>query len=53
MTQQWLELQKSGAQASEHARPLPGPVAHRNYERYLRSFERDIPDQFARTEKAK
>ncbi len=45
-TAQWLELQKSGAAAAPEPRPLPGDVAQRNYQRYLRSFEREVPDAF-------
>jgi hypothetical protein len=41
-----LELQKSGAQAAPEARPLAGDVAQRNYERYLHSFEHEIPAEF-------
>lgn len=47
-TRQWIDLQKSGEQASEHRRPMSGPVAQRSYQRYLRSFEREIPEKFER-----
>ncbi|MGJ8668533.1 MAG: DUF3613 domain-containing protein [Oceanococcus sp.] len=45
-TQQWLDLHKSGAQASTEERPLDGDVAKRNYQRYLKSFESDVPEEF-------
>lgn len=37
-------LQRSGEFASATPRPIAGPVAHRSYERYLRSFEHAIPE---------
>ena len=45
-TQQWIDLHKSGEQAPDDQRPLQGEVAKRNYERYLKSFESEIPPQF-------
>lgn len=45
-TQQWLQLQKSGEQAPQDPRPLSGEVAKRNYQRYLKSFETEVPEQF-------
>lgn len=47
-TNTWLELQRSGNQASPHSQPISGPVMQRSYERYLKSFERPIPDKFDR-----
>lgn len=47
-TKTWLDLQRSGNQASSHAQPISGPVMLRSYERYLKSFERPIPDKFDR-----
>ncbi len=45
-TQQWLDLHKSGTQAPADERPLQGEVAKRTYERYLKSFEIEMPAQF-------
>ena len=45
-TTEWLQLQQSGEQAPSDARPLSGDVAKRNYQRYLKSFEIEIPAQF-------
>ncbi|WP_052185219.1 DUF3613 domain-containing protein [Methylotenera versatilis] len=42
-TQTWLELQRSGNQASPHAQTLSGPVMQNVYERYKESFSRPIP----------
>lgn len=47
-TRDWLELQASGAQASEAERPMTGELAERVYQRYLDSFSHPIPEQFAR-----
>ena len=41
-----LEKQRVGTLASDTARPIAGEVAQRSYERYLRSFERPIPESF-------
>ncbi len=48
-TQEWIDLQKSGAEAPEDDRPLQGDVAKRTYQRYLKSFETDVPEQFETT----
>ncbi len=45
-TQEWIDLQKSGVEAPEDDRPLQGDVAKRTYQRYLKSFETDVPEQF-------
>lgn len=50
-TKSWLELQHSGKQSSEHPQQIQGPVMQRSYERYLKSFERPIPERFDRYEK--
>jgi hypothetical protein len=47
-TRAWLDLQKSGSAAYGSARPMPGEVAEKVYERYLKSFSQPIPDQFRR-----
>ena len=42
--QQWLELQRSGTAASSHAQPMSGEVMEKVYQRYLKSFEKPIPE---------
>lgn len=45
---EWLELQKSGSAASPVARPLPGEIAERSYQRYAESFSQPIPKTLER-----
>lgn len=45
-TQQWLELQRSGKSASPQAQPLSGEVMDKVHSRYLKSFEKPIPEFF-------
>lgn len=45
-TRSLLEKQRAGSLASEAPHPIAGEVAQRSYERYLRSFERPIPESF-------
>lgn len=48
-TRAWLALQSSGNSADATTeRPLPGEVADRIYQRYLKSFEQPIPAEFKR-----
>lgn len=47
-TRAWLSLQQSGAAASKVERPMSGEAATRAYERYLHSFEFQIPEYFER-----
>lgn len=42
--QQWLELQRSGTAASSHAQPMSGEVMEKVHQRYLKSFEKPIPE---------
>lgn len=42
-TKSWLEIQRSGTQASEHTQSLSGPVLHEVYDRYKASFSHPIP----------
>lgn len=42
--QQWLELQRSGKSASAQAQPLSGEAMDRAHKRYIKSFERPIPE---------
>lgn len=46
----WIELQTSGRAASPVARPLPGEIADRSYQRYAESFSKPIPDTLDREE---
>lgn len=43
-TQQWLELQRSGKSASPNAQPSSGEVMNKVHQRYLKSFEKPIPE---------
>ncbi|MES2530385.1 MAG: DUF3613 domain-containing protein [Pseudomonadota bacterium] len=45
-------LQASGAAASRTTRAVPGEVAGRSYQRYLKSFEYPIPEKFGATVKS-
>lgn len=47
-TRAWAELQRSGAAASAEAQPMPGEVADKVYQRYLKSYEQAIPAEFGR-----
>ena len=47
-TKAWLDLQKSGKAASKEARPVPGEIAEKTYDRYLKSFDHPIPEEFSR-----
>lgn len=44
-TQSLLDWQSSGLVASPTPRPIPGAIAYRSYERYLKSFEFPIPER--------
>ena len=44
----WLELQTSGRAASPVARPMPGDIAERSYQRYAESFSQPIPEKLDR-----
>lgn len=46
----WIELQANGTAASPVARPLPGELADRSYQRYADSFSKPIPDTLDREE---
>ena len=47
-TRAWLDLQKSPAAQASESRPVPGEVAERTYQRYVKSFNYPIPEQFKR-----
>ncbi len=44
----WLELQRGHEQASESPDRVAGEVADRAYQRYLKSFDHPIPEQYPR-----
>lgn len=44
----WVELQKGGTAASPVARPMPGDLAERTYDRYAESFSHPIPETLKR-----
>lgn len=46
----WIDLQKSNAAASPVARPLPGEIADRSFQRYAESFSQPIPTTLDREE---
>lgn len=45
-TQQWLELQRSGKAASSQAQPVSGEVMDKVRSRYIKSFEKPIPEYY-------
>lgn len=45
-TQQWLELQRSGKAASPQAQPISGEVMDKVHSRYIKSFEKPIPEYY-------
>lgn len=47
-TREWLALQKSGNAAKGEARPMPGEVADKVFERYANSFANPLPQSFPR-----
>ncbi|MES2684425.1 MAG: DUF3613 domain-containing protein [Pseudomonadota bacterium] len=44
----WIDLQKSGSQASGAPRPMPADIADKVYQRYADSFKQPIPAEFKR-----
>lgn len=48
MTSQWLELQRSGEQASVHPDGDSAEVSENIYQRYVKSFTHPIPETFKR-----
>ena len=44
----WIDLQKSGTQASGTPRPMPADIADKVYQRYADSFKQPIPVEFKR-----
>lgn len=47
-TRAWLALQTDGSAATDTAAPMPGEVADKVYQRYLKTFENTVPEQFER-----
>ena len=47
-TRAWVEVQKSGKQASGTPRPMSGDIADSVYKRYADSFKQPIPAEFKR-----
>ncbi|MDO9405560.1 MAG: DUF3613 domain-containing protein [Polaromonas sp.] len=47
-TRALLAHQANGVSASPVPRPIPGDIAQRSYQRYLKSFEYAIPESFTR-----
>lgn len=47
-TQQWLEMQRAGTSASQQAQPQSGEVMDKVHKRYLKSFEKPIPEYYQR-----
>ncbi len=46
-TRSWLELQRSGEQASETQQTVSGDVAAAIYQRFVDSFEHPIPEYYS------
>jgi len=44
----WTDLQKSGAASNPTVQPMPGEIADKVYDRYLKTFEYPIPQAFDR-----
>jgi hypothetical protein len=47
-TRAWTNLQESGAVSDTTIRPMPGEIADKVYERYVKSFGYAIPESFNR-----
>lgn len=50
-TKAWLELQSSGAAASEQPQTLSGPEMDRVHQRYLKNFTHPIPPSYEHAER--
>jgi len=44
----WTDLQKSGAASNKTVQPMPGEIADKVYDRYMKSFDYAIPQNFNR-----
>ena len=47
-TREWIDLQTGGSAASPEARPMPGDIAQKTYQRYADSFAQPIPEKLGR-----
>jgi hypothetical protein len=47
-TRAWLELQGSGHAADGAIRAQPGEIADKAYQRYLKTFDNTIPEEYKR-----
>ena len=47
-TRAWVDLQTGGSAASQTARPMPGDIAERVYQRHADSFAHPIPESLGR-----
>lgn len=47
-TRAWIDLQKSGKSSATDSRPMPGEVAGKVYDRYVKSFDHPIPETYSR-----
>lgn len=47
-TRAWTDLQKSGAASNPKPQPMPGEIADKVYDRYLKTFDHAIPETFSR-----
>jgi len=48
LTRQWMEMQRSGAQASVHPDGISSDVVENIYQRYVNSFTHEIPETYSR-----
>lgn len=44
----WTDLQKSGLASNPNPQPMPGEIADKVYDRYLKTFDYAIPEAFNR-----
>lgn len=44
----WTKLQESGAASNPKPQPMPGEIADKVYDRYLKAFDQAIPESFTR-----
>ncbi len=47
-TRAWLELQSSGHASDGAIRAQPGEIADKAYQRYLKTFDNTIPEEYKR-----
>lgn len=44
----WTDLQRSGVASNPVVQPMPGEIADKVYDRYMKTFEYPIPQNFDR-----